>query len=155
MTAFTPLTQQEKESHLNMFDTTGTSGILGSGEANYFDTNQLLNNDNTIDFTKNNVIYSGGLTNPPDENINISSISPSGLSFSQVLSNGKVSSEYSINDFSIFSNYIHYIPTSKPYIVNDTIVNKEYASFAFNINTSQFLNIATTFFNIYSLEYRN
>lgn len=138
MTAFTPLTQQEKESHLNMFDTTGTSGILGSGEANYFDTNQLLNNDNAIDFTKNNVIYTGGSINAPDENINTSIISPTELNFSQVLSNGKVSRDYAINDFSIFNPYIHY---------------QEFPD-GFRIDTSKLLQKSVYKFNMYNAAFR-
>ena len=161
MTAYTPLTNEEKQAHLNMFNTTGTSGILASGEANFFDTNQSiggsseLNNNNTIDLSKQNVIYSGGAINPDESTDNPSSISPSGLTFSSILSNGKLSKDYSINDFSIFNDYIHYIPRAKPIKDYNSLLNIEFSNYGFNVDTSSFLNKATVFFNIYSKDFRN
>jgi len=65
-------------------------------------------------------------------------LSPNGLIFDQSLSNAFSSRNYAITDFAVFNNYIH-----------------ESAGPLISINTSNFLQQATTRFNIYSLQFRN
>lgn len=144
-TEYRPLTEEEKNLHLNMLEDTGSSGIMGLSEANFLDTNQILNDNNTIDNSIINPIYSGVPHNPTNSTDSIFKGNGLYLNFS----NGTSSRDYSINDFTIFNPYIHYM--NNPKGGSGRLTKTPYA---FLIDTSSFINTAVNRFNIYSIQYR-
>ena len=157
MSAYNPLTNEEKYFHLNTFSDTGTSGILASGESNYFDYTQSygqsnsLSEGNVVDYTRSQVIRTGSNTSPLNNSVDGSIVAPYGLQFinNTKLSNGYSSSFNGISDFTIFNPYIHYVANP-----NGGMGMLEQIPYAFTINTSSFLNQATSAFNIYNSKYR-
>lgn len=152
-TPYVNLTNADKFFHVNdMYDDkydVPVSGILASGEANYYDLNQ---NPTTRTFEGYNGYYitvnigSSPMFSTPlldTEETNTSIFSPYGLYFDRTLSNARDSIDYSINDFNNFSPYIHYTPNPlgglgymDPY------------GYAFIIDTSVFLNLAVFAYNV-------
>lgn len=149
-TPYIPLTDAEKLFHITSmvddhYDPPITvSGILASGEANYYDEEQ---NPSTRTFIGNNYQYtvSAG-SNPLDSDTfsdtGVSLIAPYGLQFGNSLSNALESTRYSINDFSQFEPYIHYMPkaTCEIYVLDPL-------GCAVQINPSLFLNLAVFAYN--------
>jgi hypothetical protein len=125
MGLFTPLTSGEKS--LSEFP----SGVLASGEANFEDTSQT--ETVTVFTTVTPLLNRNGFNFT--ENVN--------------LSNAPLSRDLSINDFSIFNPYIHYVknPNGGGGVI-------EQSPFSFKINTSTFYNLAVSGFNIYNTKYR-
>lgn len=125
---YIPLTDQDKFFHINgMFDDNGIpiSGILASGEGNFYDTTQVLSSPPTITY--------------------VSPLEPYGLVFAQnsSLSNARISLEYSINDFSTFTPYVHYMPNP-----NCDIYVLDPLGCAIFINPSLYLNLAVFQYNV-------
>lgn len=128
---YQPLTSAEKSAHLtNRYP----SGVLASGEANFFDFKQPVLNV--------------AISPPP---LPSSIFSPSGTSFlfNNKLSNGVESKASGINDFKIFNPYIHYISSPK---ANQGVIDP--SPYAFKIDFSTQFNEVATKFNAYSEEYR-
>ena len=125
MGLFTPLTSGEKS--LSEYP----SGILASGEANFEDISQAE-------------IVTVFTTSVPVLNRN-------GFNFTEntKLSNAPLSRDLSINDFEIFNPYIHYVKSPKG---GKGVI--ETSSYAFEIDTTSFYNLAVSGFNIYNTKYR-
>ena len=135
MSLFAPLTYAEKYGPDPEVVWQSGSSVFISGQANFEDPTQ------TESYLNGKVVYT---TTAP-------LLNRSGLDFTEnaYLSNARVSKNFSINDFSVFNPYIHYYPNPNG---GQGVINK--ISFAFEINTSGFYNIAVSGFNIYSKEYR-
>lgn len=152
-TPYIPLNDEDKLFHVNSmvddhYDPPITvSGILASGEANYYDEQQ---NPSTRTFIGNNyrhTVYKGeyplNSSLFPSSSSSLSSIlSPSNLAFNDYLSNSLVTTRYEVYDFSQFEPYIHYMPN--PYC--DVYVLDPLGC-AIRINPSLFLNLAVFAYN--------
>ena len=153
-TPYIPLNDEDKLFHVTSmvddhYDPPITvSGILASGEANYYDEQQ---NPSTRTFIGNNYahnVYMGAYPlnsplSPSYDDSSLSSIlSPSNLAFNDYLSNSLVTTRYEVYDFSQFEPYIHYMP--KPYC--DVYVLDPLGC-AIRINPSLFLNLAVFAYN--------
>lgn len=129
--AYRPLTDEEKAFHVSA---TGMypSGILPSGEANFFD-------------------FSQSISGYKDFDENISLLAPSGFTYisGEYLSNANESKEQGINDFNIFNPYIHYISKADG---GEGEIEK--SPYAFKIDYSVEFNEIAEKFNIYSDKYR-
>jgi hypothetical protein len=125
MGLFTPLTSGEKS--LSGYP----GGILASGEGNFEDISQTE-------------IVTVFTTSVPVLNRN-------GFNFTEntKLSNAPLSRDLSINDFEIFNPYIHYVKSPKG---GKGVI--ETSSYAFEIDTTSFYNLAVSGFNIYNTKYR-
>jgi len=149
-TPYIPLNDEDKLFHIysmvdNHYDPPITvSGILASGEANYYDEEQ---NPKTRTFIGHNYTYtvfqgSDPLDSDPFSDSGVSLIEPIGLEFRNSLSNALQSTRYSINDFSQFEPYIHYMKksTCEIYVLDPL-------GCAVQINPSLFLNLAVFAYN--------
>jgi hypothetical protein len=125
MGLFTPLTSGEKS--LSEYP----SGILASGEANYEDTSQA--EIVTVFTTSVPVLNRNGFNFTENNN----------------LSNAPLSRDLSINAFTIFNPYIHYVKSPKG---GQGML--EISSYAFEIDTASFYNLSASGFNIYNTKYR-
>jgi hypothetical protein len=114
-TAYTTLTPEEQSSHLNMASIIGRSGIYPSGEAHFFDSSVQNATDNITNIVNNDksIFQFNGLSNQ----------------FSNA------TTEYFIDDFTIFNPYRH-------------------NSNEFTVNTASLLIVAPIKFNIYSNSFR-
>ena len=153
MEPFVSITEEEKK--LNI-----PSGLLGLSDGHYFDKDQDYDGDE--DLSKNIlnvsdesslVLYSG--SNLSVLNAGTSIFAPSGFLFqnndklfvnNSVFSNSKISRDLSITDFTIFNEYIHYIPNQGQI----GVINDNPDSSAVKIDTSSFLNEGVSGFNLYS-----
>jgi hypothetical protein len=157
MEPFVPITEEEKK--LNI-----PSGLLSFSDGHFFDKVQDYGGDEDLSQNIINVsdegavvLYSGSTLNVLDSGTPI--LTPSGLIFqdinkdfneNSIFSNSKKSRDLSITDFTIFNTYIHYLPnTAQLGVITD---NPE--PLAVKIDTSSFLNEATTAFNIYNTNFR-
>jgi hypothetical protein len=154
MEPFVPITDDDKK--LNI-----PSGLLGFSDANYFDKLQDYNgsqdlSQNIINVSDDDsvVLYSGGDLNVLDADKSV--LAPSGFLFqdsgksfveTSIFSNSKKSQDLSITDFTIFNDYIHYIPNQ----AQIGVINDNPDPLAVKINTSLFLNEAVNKFNIYTV----
>lgn len=157
MEPFVPITEAEKR--LNI-----PSGLLSFSDGHYFDKNQDYDgsadlSQNIINVSDNNsvVLYSGSDLRDLDADTSI--LSPSGFLFqdndknfveTSIFSNSKKSQDLSITDFTIFNEYIHYIPNQ----AQIGVINDNPDPLAVKINTSLFLNEAVNKFNVYSTQFR-
>lgn len=147
---YIPLTDADKLFHItNMVDDhydppLTVSGILASGEANYYDEQQNPQNRTFIGHNYTYTVSAGSdpLDSVPFSNTGVSLITPYGLQFGNSLSNALESTRYSINDFSQFEPYIHYMPkaTCEIYVLDPL-------GCAVQINPSLFLNLAVFAYN--------
>lgn len=146
-TPYIQLTDAEKYFHITSMTENGVpiSGILASGEASYYDQEQ---NPRTRTFIGHNyavTVYRGSspLESLPFSDTGNPVVAPTGLYHNLNISNGIDSLDYSINDFSNFAPYVHYMPNNST--VNAEIIDPN--SQAFFIDTSVFLNIAVYAYN--------
>ncbi len=119
------LTPEQKQ--VTFHEETGHSGILPSGEGNYYDPTQVLRNDNTWEGNDASKILKGDQhahPNNPDYGLT-SSVTPRELSFTNVGPSGTVSNQNVANGASLgalnnpISNATNYPPqfgTQGPYI---------------------------------------
>jgi len=128
-TLYRPLTPIESGSHI---DLARPVSILASGEANYFDFEQIpIFNTSVENFSRQ------GSSVAPS-----SIFAPSGLEFleNDKLSNAKQSRDNAENNINIFNPYIHYISNNdKPFMIDFS---------------TQFDEVAEKF-NVYSQKYRS
>jgi hypothetical protein len=147
---YIPLTDAEKLFHItsmvdDYYDPPITvSGILASGEANYYDQQQ---NPQTRIFIGNNythvvTIGSNPLNSIPVSNDETTLISPNNLLFNKSLSNSLETTEYEVYDFSTFEPYTHYIPkdSCQEYVLDPL-------GCAIFINYSNLIDIAISEYN--------
>lgn len=111
MTAYVPLTDTEKNAHLNMASIVGRSGIYASGEAHFFDSGIQ------------NEIDSG-----PASGTSIFEFNKLFTQFSNA------TTEYFIDDFTVFNTYRH---NSNGYTVDISSL-LQVAPFRFNIYSNSF-----------------
>jgi len=141
-TLYRPLTPIESGSHI---DLARPVSILASGEANYFDFEQIpIFNTSVENFSRQySAAHSSILAPKERSSIAPSSIfAPSGLEFleNDKLSNAKQSRDNAENNINIFNPYIHYISNNdKPFMIDFS---------------TQFDEVAEKF-NVYSQKYRS
>lgn len=116
----------DQQKIVTFHEDTGHSGILPSGEGNYYDPSQVIRNDN-INFPNPDAIIKGSpssLQNSPNDGV-LSSLTPNGLTFnnhgpSGVVSNGEVAQGAALGAGNTpISNATNYPPQSMsqgPYI---------------------------------------
>lgn len=146
-TPYVPLNDSEKYFHITSMTENGVpiSGVLASGEAVYYDKAQNPRTRTFIGPFSSFTVIAGAspLYSVDSTNSGTPVIQPTGLYHQLYLSNGIDSKDYSINDFSTFKPYIHYMPNNST--INAEIINPN--GLAFLVDTSVFLNLAVVAYN--------
>lgn len=145
-TPYVPLTNAEKLFHITSMTENGVpiSGVLASGEAVYYDEAQNPKTRTFIGPFSSFTVIAGTspLYSVDSANTGIPVVQPTGLYHQLYLSNGIDSKDYSINDFSTFEPYIHYMPNAT---INAEIIDPN--GLAFYVDTSVYLNLAVAAYN--------